>query len=69
MTRREATRLREMVVKATIQAIAILLAATLFAGVLLEWVAGCGEITYYPDGTWQTNECLFIDNEIKTGTW
>ena len=42
---------------------------TLFAMVLLEWLAGCGEVTYFADGTWITNECLFQDNKISQGTW
>ena len=41
----------------------------LFAVVILEWLAGCGEVTYFADGTWSTNECLFQDNNIETGTW
>lgn len=37
--------------------------------VMLEWSVGCGEVTYYGDGTWRTNECVFIDNPIKEGKW
>ena len=42
---------------------------TLLAMVLLEWIVGCGEVTYFADGTWNTNECLFQDNKISKGTW
>ena len=42
---------------------------TLLAMVLLEWIVGCGEVTYFADGTWITNECLFQDNKISKGTW
>ena len=34
-----------------------------------EWIIGCGEVTYLPDRTWQSNECIFIPNEISYGKW
>ena len=37
--------------------------------VLFEWIIGCGEVTYLPDRTWQSNECIFIPNEISYGKW
>ena len=40
-----------------------------FVVVLLEWSVGCGETTYYGDGTWRTNECVFINHEVKEGKW
>ena len=40
-----------------------------FAGVLIEWLAGCGEREYFADGTWRTIECVFQDNEIYEGRW
>lgn len=50
-------------------ALAVVLAAVLFAVTLVEWSAGCGEVTYYADRTWETNECVFMDREVKRGTW
>lgn len=43
----------------------------MFAVVLVEWVAGCGEVFYYPDGTWKTGQCVFMDalHPVKSGTW
>ena len=40
-----------------------------FALVLLNWAMGCGEVFYYPDGTWTTGECLLIPYETTSGTW
>jgi hypothetical protein len=37
--------------------------------IMIEWMAGCGEVTYYADRTWVSNECIFQDNEIAKGTW
>ena len=37
--------------------------------VLVEFLAQCGEKTYYEDGTWETNECVFIPYTTTTGTW
>ena len=39
------------------------------AFLLLEWLAGCGEVTHFADGTWRTNECIFLNADIKTGVW
>ena len=50
-------------------ALAVVLAVVLFAVTLVEWSAGCGEATYYADRTWETNECVFMDIEVKRGTW
>ena len=36
---------------------------------VFEFMVGCGERTYYPDGTWETNECLFIPYEPVSGRW
>jgi hypothetical protein len=37
--------------------------------VLAEWVVGCGEVAYYPDGTWKTMDCIVLPHEEKSGTW
>lgn len=46
-----------------------ILTALAFTYIAIEWMAGCGEVTYFEDHTWQTNECVFRTVEIKTGTW
>ena len=50
-------------------ACATLLIAIVIAVVAIEWLAGCGEVTYYADRTWETNQCVFQDNKIERGTW
>lgn len=37
--------------------------------VVFEFMVGCGERTYYADGTWETNACLFIPYTPAKGTW
>ena len=61
--------MKEKIVAALIYAGTMLAVALLITVVMLEWIVGCGEVTYLPDGTWHTNECLFIPHEQKTGTW
>lgn len=43
----------------------------MFAVVLVEFAVGCGEVFYYPDGTWKTGQCVFMDtlHPVKSGTW
>ncbi len=36
---------------------------------VLEFVVGCGETTYYANGTYTTNECLFIPYTPTSGRW
>jgi hypothetical protein len=48
----------------------ILLFASLFCSlIVLEWLVGCGEVTYFPDHTWVTNECLLLPIEMDSGMW
>lgn len=47
----------------------IVLGYLVFMVVAIEFVVGCGERTYFPDGTWKTNECVFIPYESVRGTW
>ena len=56
-------------IKYTLMTLAMVLMGALFSVILLEWLVGCGEVTYFADGTWKTNECLFQDRPITTGTW
>ncbi len=37
--------------------------------IFLEWMVGCGQVTYFADGTWATNECIWAGREMQTGTW
>ena len=41
----------------------------IFMLAIFEFMVGCGEKTYHMDGTWTTNECLFIPYEPVKGTW
>ena len=47
----------------------LVLGAMVFALIAIEWMAGCGEVTHYANGTWKTNQCVFYDRPIKTGRW
>ena len=48
----------------------LLIASALVVGIMIiEWLAGCGEATHFADGTWVTNECLFIPYETTSGNW
>jgi len=58
-----------MIIRALINFGLFLVVALFFAVVLVEWAVGCGEAIYLADGTWITGECVFSDNEIKTGRW
>ena len=45
-------------------------AVSVFAAMLvLELAVGCGQVTYFPDRTWRSNECVFISSEIVYGQW
>jgi hypothetical protein len=37
--------------------------------VLAELAVGCGQVTYFPDRTWVSNECLVIESKIRYGRW
>ena len=43
--------------------------AVLAAILVLELAVGCGQVTYLPDRTWASNECLFVESEISYGRW
>lgn len=49
-------------------AIAIIAYAIIIVTVF-EFIVGCGERTYYADGTWETNACMFIPYTPTKGTW
>ena len=45
-------------------------AVSVFAAMLvLELAVGCGQVTYLPDRTWRSNECVFVSSEIVYGLW
>ena len=35
----------------------------------MEFVVGCGQVTYHANHTYTTNECLFIPYTPTTGRW
>jgi hypothetical protein len=37
--------------------------------IVTEVMVGCGQVTYFPDRTWRSNECIFISSEIIYGIW
>lgn len=47
------------------------LCTCLFSVALIEWLAGCGEVFYYGDGTWKTGQCVFMDtlHPVREGVW
>ena len=71
--RRHATTIRKSWVDTLMKVIGygtcILLAYAVFTVAIVEFMVGCGERTYYPNGTWETNECVFIPYEPVKGEW
>jgi|TARA_R110002012_G_scaffold307556_1_gene513063 hypothetical protein len=53
----------------TFGVILIICLSFLFTVILFETMVGCGERTYYEDGYWLTNECIFIPYEQSSGRW
>lgn len=43
-----------------IDTIAIIWLVGLYALILVEWFAGCGELVHYADGTTRIAECVFL---------
>ncbi len=41
-------------------ALLMMCVGVLLALVIIEWAVGCGQVTYYPNGTWTENECVFL---------
>ena len=71
-TRRQRKRLARILRsfgKALAYVTVFMLVYALFMLVIIEWFSGCGEVIYYPDGTWKNGECVFIPYEPKSGTW
>jgi len=54
-----------------IKFIIIVALGVLISIVFAELAVGCGQVTYFPDHTWRSNECIFIDigSEIVYGKW
>ena len=36
---------------------------------IAEFMIGCGTTTYFADGTWHTNKCMFLPHDQVKGTW
>jgi hypothetical protein len=49
--------------------IIIVAVGILISIVFIELAVGCGQVTYFPDRTWRSNECVFISSEISYGRW
>tara|TARA_R110000822_G_C15071855_1_gene468694 strand:+ start:475 stop:636 length:162 start_codon:yes stop_codon:yes gene_type:complete len=47
----------------------VVFVGTAMGFLLIEWASGCGEVTYFPDRTWQSNQCMFLPNETSSGKW
>lgn len=43
--------------------ILIAIGSGMIALVLINWMIGCGEPIYYPDGSWETGSCFLIPYE------
>lgn len=43
--------------------ILIAIASSIFAVVMINWMIGCGEPIYYPDGSWETGSCFLVPYE------
>ena len=43
--------------------ILIAIGSGIFALVMINWMIGCGERIYYPDGSWETGSCFLIPYE------
>ena len=50
-------------------AVTLAIAAVIILAIMIEWVDGCGEVTYKTDRTWVSNECVFQDKPITRGKW
>jgi|TARA_R110000787_G_scaffold117642_1_gene228335 hypothetical protein len=53
----------------TLGGILIICSIFIFVVILFEFMVGCGERTYYEEGHWLTNECIFIPHEQVSGRW
>tara|TARA_R100000781_G_scaffold114990_1_gene88302 strand:+ start:104 stop:280 length:177 start_codon:yes stop_codon:yes gene_type:complete len=49
--------------------ILIICLSFIFTIMIFEFMVGCGERTYFEDGHWLTNECLFIPHDQISGRW
>lgn len=43
--------------------------ALMVAVAIIEFMVGCGEVTYHANGTWETNQCVFLTTKYESGTW
>jgi len=47
----------------------MILGAGVLALGLINFLIGCGEPIYYPDGTYETGRCFLINYEPVEGSW
>jgi len=56
-------------IRTFVHMLAVAAAGTALAFLALEWVIGCGEVTYFADGSWATNECVLLPSAEASGRW
>ena len=61
------TRLR--VTNAILWVLTLTVTATFVSWMFINFILGCGEIQYLPNGQWQTGECFYFPHTQKTGEW
>ena len=59
----------EVLIKCILWFVAIGFAYFLMCLILINLAAGCGEVIYHADGTWETGECWLIPYEPTAGEW
>ena len=52
-----------------IKFIVIVIIGIFISIVFAELAVGCGQVTYFPDRTWQSNKCVLIPSETVYGKW
>lgn len=55
--------------KLLVNLLVALVFAFLMAVIGVNWVLGCGEVFYFPNGTWETGECWIIQHDQVKGKW
>jgi hypothetical protein len=63
------TPLTHKILRGVLYAIVFLCISAGAAVAMIEFAAGCGEVTYHADRTWTTNQCVFLNTKQASGTW
>jgi len=58
-------KLRDLIVNTVVS----LVFAFIVALIGVNWVMGCGEVFYFPNGEWRTGECWLIPYESVSGKY